>query len=115
MRIRTFQSGGDIVYLPTSNNRTGAAPQRAASTDSGESKVPGFTKELITIVKENGLDSDVTIYLNKLNRILDLANDPTGENISVKQILQAQKLANQVKQNYNDYKEAFKSLETQDA
>ena len=115
MKIRTHQSGG-IVYLPTANRSEGAATSAASSSSSSsESKVPGFSKELISILKENGLDSDVTVFLRQLERTLDLANDPTGENLSMRDILRAQKLANQVKQNYESYKTAEKSLESQDA
>lgn len=116
MKIKTYQSGG-IVYLPTVNRNEGAATYGTASSSSssGESKVPGFAHEMISLIKENGLNSDVSVFLNQLDRMLVRANDPTGENLSMREILQAQKLANSVKQNYASYKTAESSLESQDA
>ena len=70
---------------------------------------------MISLIKENGLNSDVTVFLNQLDRTLQKAGDPTGENLSMRDILRAQKMANQVKQNYNSYQTAEKSLESQDA
>ena len=114
MRIKTYQGGG-IVYLPTVN-QIGAAQNTAASSGSSDiEKVPGFTKEVISLIKENGLDSDVTVFLDKVQKTLDLANDPTGENLSMKEILKIQREANRVKQNYASYQTAEKSLESQDA
>ena len=115
MRIKTYQGGG-IVYLPTVN-QMGAAHNTAASSGSSESagKVPGFSKELIDLIKENCIDSDVTVFLNRVQKTLDLANDPTGENLSLKEILKIQRDANKVKQNLAAYKTAEQSLESQDA
>ena len=114
MKLKKYQSGG-IVYLPTVN-QMGAAQQTAASSGSNDTeKVPGFTKEIISLIKENGLDSDVTVFLKKVQKTLDLANDPTGENLSLKEILKIQREANRVKQNYESYKTAENSLESQDA
>ena len=116
MKIKVHQSGG-IVYLPTTNRLEGAATTAASSSSSSssESKVPGFAKEMISLIKENGLNSDVTVFLNQLDRTLQKAGDPTGENLSMRDILRAQKMANQVKQNYASYQKAEQSLESQDA
>ena len=112
MKIKQYQSGG-MVYLPTSS-QIGAA-SRAASSESEASKVPGFAKELINIVKENGLDNDVSAFLSQAERILNVAYDPTGENLSMREILKVQRLASQVAMNYKDYESARKSLDEQDA
>ena len=111
MKIKQYQSGG-IVYLPTSNRREAA---QTAASSSDDSKVPGFTKELIALVKENGLDSDVSTFLKQVERTLDLANDPTGQNLSMREILKVQRLASQVATNYKDYEKARTSLDEQDA
>ena len=105
------------MYLPTTDRTGGAATTAASSSSSSssESKVPGFAKELISLIKENGLNSDVSIFLNNLERTLTMAGDPTGENMTMKDILRAQKMANAVKQNYASYQTAEKSLEAQDA
>lgn len=117
MKIKTYQSGG-IVYLPTVNRNEGVVFPSAtsSSSSSGDStKVPGFAKEMIDMVKENGLNSDVSVFLNQLDRMLVRANDPTGENLSMRDILKAAQMANGVKQNYKSYTTAEKSLEEQDA
>ncbi len=112
MKIKKYQSGGP-TYIATSNRREVAEP--ATSSSDSASKVPGFAKEIIDLVKENGLNNDVTTFLSQMTNILNLAEDPTGENISMRQIMQAQVLANQVKVNYEDYKKARESLNTQNA
>lgn len=118
MKIKIYQTGG-IVYTPTVNrsnygeaSNTGASSNNS-SDDAG--KVPGFSKELISILKENGLDNDVQYFLNSVGRMVDLANDPIGQNLSMKQILKAQALANKVKMNYSEYEKARTSLDNQDA
>ena len=116
MKIRVHQSGG-IVYLPTVNRIEGAATTAASSSSSGsgESKVPGFAKEMVSLIKENGLDNDTAYFLDHLNKTLERAGDPTGENLSMRDIIQAAKLANRVRNNYKSYETAEKSLEAQDA
>lgn len=113
MKIK-LQSGG-VAYLPTTNQIGAAQQTTGAASSESAGKVPGFTKEVIDLVKEYGLDSDVSVFLNQVGRVLDLANDPTGENLSMREILKIQKLANKVKQNYNDYQKTYQSLESQDA
>lgn len=118
MKIKLHQSGG-IVYLPTSNRLEGATTNASvassSSSSSDDSKVPGFAKELISIIKENGIDNDVSFFLNRLQRTLDVSGDPSGQNISMREILSAAQMANRVRQNYNSYKNAETSLESQDA
>lgn len=117
MKIKTYQSGG-IVYLPTVNRNEGAGFPGTASSSSSSgdtSKVPGFAKEMIDMIKQNGLNSDVSVFLSQLDRMLVRAGDPTGENLSMRDILKAAQMANRVKQNYKSYDTAEKSLEAQDA
>lgn len=113
MKIK-LQSGG-VAYIPTTNQIGAAQQTTGAASSESAGKVPGFTKEVIDLVKEYGLDSDVSVFLNQVGRVLDLANDPTGENLSMREILKIQKLANKVKQNYNNYQKTYQSLESQDA
>ena len=118
MKIKVYQSGG-ITYIPTVNRSNyGEASTTGASFAKNQDdvgKVPGFSKELISILKENGLDNDVQYFLNSVGYMVDLANDPTGQNLSMKQILKAQALANKVKMNYAEYEKARTSLDNQDA
>lgn len=113
MKIKKYQTGG-ISYLPTTNRREQAAQTGAASSES-VGKVPGFTKEIIDLVKENGIETDVNVFLDRVGNILDMTNDPTGEHLTMREILKIQKLANSVKQNHAAYQTAEKSLEAQDA
>lgn len=117
MQIRKYQSAGSLIYVPTSNStyKGGASNNGASSSNSTEEKVPGFAKEIISLIKENGLDSDVTVFLNQVSRVLDTANDPTGQNLSMREILKVQKLANRVKTNYEHYQKAIESLNKEEA
>lgn len=112
MKIKLY-AGGGIAYLPTTNARGEAA--KAASSSSNSSKVPGFADKIIDMVKSEGIDSDVNAFLNQVERTLNLANDPTGQNLSMKEILQLARAASSVKTNYLMFKDAQKALDAEDA
>ena len=112
MKIKSY-AGGGIAYLPTTTNRGEAAS--AASSSSSSSKVPGFADKIIDMVKSEGIDSDVNAFLNQVERTLNLANDPTGQNLSMREILQLARAASSVKTNYTMFKDAQKALDTEDA
>lgn len=112
MKIKSY-AGGGIAYLPTTTNRGEAAS--AASSSSSSSKVPGFADKIIDMVKSEGIDSDVNAFLNQVERTLNLANDPTGQNLSMREILQLARTASSVKTNYTMFKDAQKALDTEDA
>ena len=112
MKIKSY-AGGGIAYLPTTTNRGEAAS--AASSSSSSSKVPGFADKIIDMVKSEGIDSDVNAFLNQVERTLNLANDPTGQNLSMREILQLARAASSVKTNYTMYKDAQKALDAEDA
>ena len=109
MKIKKFQSGG-ISYIPTDYSR-GAADTSAASS----SKVPGFTDKIIDMVLSEGIDSDVNFFLSQVEQVLNLANDPTGQNLSMREILQLARAASSVKTNYLMFKDAQKALDSEDA
>lgn len=112
MKIKLY-AGGGIAYLPTTDVRGEAA--KAASSSSNSSKVPGFADKIIDMVKSEGIDSDVNAFLNQVKRTLNLANDPTGQNLSMKEILQLARAASSVKTNYLMFKDAQKALDAEDA
>lgn len=114
MKIKSYQSGG-IVYLPTTNRREEVAQTATSNSSSSTTKVPGFADKIIDMVKENGIDTDVASFLNQVNMTLDLANDPTGENISMKEVLRLAHQAAVVRNNYTDYGKARESLDKQEA
>ena len=109
MKIKKFQGGG-ISYIPTDYSR-GAADTSAASS----SKVPGFTDKIIDMVLSEGIDSDVHSFLSQVEQVLNLANDPTGQNLSMREILQLARTASSVKTNYLMFKDAQKALDSEDA
>ena len=112
MKIKSY-AGGGIAYLPTTTNKGEAAS--AASSSSSSSKVPGFADKIIDMVKSEGIDSDVNAFLNQVERTLNLANDPTGQNLSMREILQLARAASSVKTNYTMFKDAQKALDAEDA
>lgn len=112
MKIKSY-AGGGIAYLPTTTNRGEAVS--AASSSSSSSKVPGFADKIIDMVKSEGIDSDVNAFLNQVERTLNLANDPTGQNLSMREILQLARTASSVKTNYTMFKDAQKALDAEDA
>lgn len=112
MRIRKY-AGGGINYLPSSNPQT--VEEASQETSSSKSKVPGFADKLIDMIKTDGLDSDVSVFLKKVSNTLDLANDPSGENISLNEIIKITRDAKRVKSNYEDYSKARENLNTQQA
>ena len=109
MKIKKFQGGG-ISYIPTDYSR-GAADTSAASS----SKVPGFTDKIIDMVLSEGIDSDVSSFLGQVEQVLNLASDPTGQNLSMREILQLARAASSVKTNYLMFKDAQKALDAEDA
>ena len=114
MKIKAF-AGGGIAYLPTTSRRRESAQTAAASSSSNTPNVPGFADKIIDMVKSEGIDSDVNAFLNQVERTLNLANDPTGQNLSMKEILQLARAASSVKTNYTMFKDAQKALDVEDA
>ena len=112
MKIKSY-AGGGIAYLPTTTNRGEAAS--AASSSSSSSKVSGFADKIIDMVRSEGIDSDVNAFLNQVERTLNLANDPTGQNLSMREILQLARSASSIKTNYTMFKDAQKALDSEDA
>lgn len=112
MKIKSY-AGGGIAYLPTTTNRGEAAS--AASSSSSSSKVPGFADKILDMIGEEGLDADVNTFLTRVQRTLDLAGDPRGENISMREIMALTRDASLVKTNYTDYTKARENLDKQQA
>lgn len=107
--IYKYSSGG-MSYLPSTG---AAAAKQTAAASTEESKVPGFAKELIAIVKENGLDNDVDRFLGQVQRILDTRDG--GNTLTTSDLVAAQRLANKVKTNYTYYQKVTESLDKENA
>ena len=112
MKIKKF-AGGGISYLPTVNRRNEEAKTKASSISSNKSS--DYIKKIIDLVTENGIDSDVSQFLNAVQATLDLAADPNGNDMSMKDILHIARQASLVKTNYTEYQKARESLDSQDA
>lgn len=111
MKIKSY-AGGGINYLPV----TQAQPEAETTSGSSESsKVPGFADKILDMVGAEGLDADVNTFVTRVQRTLDLAGDPKGENLSMREIMALTRQANLVKTNYKDYDAARKNLDTQQA
>ena len=64
MKIFRYQSGG-IYYTPFFGNKS---TQEVKTNDTKEENL--LKKEIIGVLKENGLPSDVDLFLNSANRLL---------------------------------------------
>lgn len=113
MKIRSF-AGGGISYLPTTSETREAATTTASSASS-KTKVPGFADKIVDMIRENGVDNDVAAFLRQVNTTLDLAGDPTGENLSLREIVSLANKANIVRNNYKSYENAQQALTTKNA
>lgn len=113
MKIRSF-AGGGISYLPTTSGTREAAATTASSASS-KTKVPGFADKIVDMIRENGVDNDVAAFLRQVNTTLDLAGDPTGENLSLREIVSLANKANIVRNNYKSYENVQQALTTKNA
>ena len=105
----------------------GPSTQQATSTGSKQStpeKISGtIKKEVIDILKENGIPSDVNEFLNKANSFLNnstsLSNmslfGGTNDDYSMSDLITIQQMANSVKWNKSRWDEAVKNLDSEDA
>lgn len=119
MKIRKYQPGGEIQYLPTVDRIPGAQASGTSTsgraTSSGD-KVSDLTKSVIdTIQSANGIDSDVTSFISLTRRMLALGSDPTGEGLTPNDVFKVQIYANKVKENAKYRDLAVNQLNQQDA
>ena len=110
---RKYQVGG-IAYTPYLPAQTGS-PQTSAtaatttgSSSSSSDKISGtMKKEIVDLLKENGIPSDVSVFLNTANRLL--ANSQSlsqlsifggdREDYDISDLIKVQQLVNNVKYN----------------
>ena len=125
MKIKKHQTGG-IVYTPFMPNR-GQVEQTSSKTEKEDKpeKISGtFTKEIIDVLKENGIPNDVDNFLAQANSFLSRSTSLSelsifgGKNESdhnLSDIIKVQALANKVKFNKELYDSATKQLSTERA
>lgn len=121
MKIKSHQVGG-IVYSPLYSS------QQAQTTSSGKSetkseKISGtMKKEIIDILKENGIPSDVDAFLNKANSFLNGSTSLSSKSLfggtddyDLSDLITIQKMANDVRWNKGLYDNAVKNLDSENA
>lgn len=96
-KILKEQSGGIIYtpFIPSYSNTEVEAETN--SSNSNVEKIGDIQKEILGVLKENGLPSDVDYFMNKANLFLKRA-ETTG-NWSMSEFTQMQSLANRVAHN----------------
>ena len=113
MKIRTKniekkQSGG-IIYTPfVPSNLSEAESSSSTSSSSDVGKIGDIQKEILDVLQENGLPSDVDAFMQSANRFLRRA-EATG-NWSMADFTRIQSLANRVAHNKTLYDAAAKHL-----
>jgi len=115
MKIHKYVGGG-ITYLPTSS----AEPETAGLSTSAASstktkKLSGVADKLIDMIRENGIDSDVTRFLAAVDNTLMHGGGLDGEDLTTHDLVALARQASLVKTNYADYGKARQSLDDQDA
>lgn len=118
-----LQAGGVVSYTPFIP--TGASASKSTSGSSTkQEKISGtLQKEIIDILKQNGIPSDVNAFIDVANSYLKQSQSLSGmslfggtnEDYSMAQLMHIQKLANQVKFNHDVYKDAATNLGAEDA
>lgn len=124
MYLRKYQVGGIAYtpYLPTQS----ASPQESVTTSSGDTtssnkpeKISGtIKKEIIDILKENGIHSDVSKFLSEANAFLSKSANLSGmslfggtdDDYDLSDLIKIQQLANDVKQNKEMLNDAQKQI-----
>lgn len=106
--IEKKQSGG-IIYTPfVPSNLSEAESSSSSSSSSDEGKIGDIQKEILDVLQENGLPSDVDAFMQSANRFLRRA-EATG-NWSMAEFTRIQSMANRVAHNKTLYDAATKHL-----
>lgn len=119
MKIKKYQTGG-IYYTPFFRDSVipQAESQNYTRTTSKEDKEDSLIqKEIISVLKENGLPNDVDYFLEKANRFLNKSRNlgtifNSGKNSSydMSDLIKITSLANRVKYNNGLHEQATKQI-----
>lgn len=119
MKIKKHQSGG-IYYTPFFRESLQQGQQAAASqttSKSGDSTANQIEKEMISVLKENGLPSDVDYFLSQSEKFLNKANEfgfqDSGYGIT--DLIRLQSLANKVRHNKELHTDAIDRIQSEGA
>ena len=118
-----LQAGGVISYTPFIPN-AGVTSSSNTTTETKKDKITGtLQKEIVDILKQNGIPSDVNAFLAKANSYLSQSQSlsdmsifgGTNDDYSMSQLMHIQSMANEVKFNHETYKEAAANLGDENA
>lgn len=118
MKIRRYTIGG-ITYSPVASSQQTTVQQGTTAE-----KISGTVKkEIIDILKESGIPSDVNAFLMNANSFLGKSTSlssmslfgGTNNDYSMSDLITIQKMANEVKWNKVRYDEAVKNLDSENA
>lgn len=123
MKIKKFAAGG-AQYTPFITSNTGTTTSGKTSSGSATkstNKEPNLQKEIIELLGENGLESDVAAFLQKADSVLASSSSlsssilfgGTDPSYSMSQVVKLQQLVNSVKRNKEEYDEATQVLTSQ--
>lgn len=118
-----LQAGGVVSYTPFIPTGASASKSTSGSSTTQEKISGTLQKEIIDILKQNGIPSDVNAFIDVANSYLKQSQSLSGmslfggtnEDYSMAQLMHIQKLANQVKFNHDVYKDAATNLGAEDA
>ena len=125
MKIKSYQVGG-VVYTPFVPNQaqtTTGTTSSSTKSSSSDDKLTGIKKEIVEILKSNGIPSDVESFLTKANQFLSdstsLSNmslfGGTDDDYDLSDLVKIQKMANDVKWNKERHDKAIANLDDEDA
>lgn len=117
-----LQDGGVVSYTPFTYN-PGTVSSKSSTEDKKEKITGTLQKEIVAILKQNGIPSDVNAFMDKANSYLSQSQSlsnmaifgGTDTDYTMQQLMQIQKMANEVKFNHETYKDAAANLGNEDA
>lgn len=119
MKIKKHQSGG-IYYTPFFRESLQQGQQAAASqttSKSGDSTANQIEKEMISVLKENGLPSDVDYFLKQAENFLSSVNEFGFEKdvYGLSNLIRLQSYANKVRHNKELHTKAIDRIQSEGA
>lgn len=121
---RIYQSGGVVSYTPfIPNSGTTSTTSSSGSTEKQDKITGTLQKEIVDVLKENGIQSDVDTFLSTANAFLNKSQHLStmslfggqSDDYSMTDLIQVLSMANRVKQNKAYYDTATDRLKNQDA
>ena len=121
---RIYQSGGVVSYTPfIPNSGTTITTSSSGSTDKQDKITGTLQKEIVDVLKENGIQSDVDTFLSTANAFLNKSQHlstmslfgGSSDDYTMADLIQVLSMANRVKQNKAYYDTATDRLKNQDA